>query len=332
MNKFISKFFTVICSVMFVFGLTGCSSKSHKWSTEWNGNNSNHWHDCTDASCKQRTDITPHSWTLTSTLEKPTCTEEGSGVYTCFICGKTKTDTIETSGHNWVLFKTEYEATCITDGRGAFRCADCAIMQDKMVIPATGAHRYSNDWLCDEAGHYHVCTTEGCEATTQSINHVESGPITVPEQDYVDGADEMRCADCNYLLSSVRRPAKSIPVSFDVQFGAILATDGKVQLTASSAVAAQYRLSFPNAVNENGDSISNVPCYVNGTGVAVFMVLNDLGAEAQITYDSETLTNGFTLVDNALFVRRIGDFTLKFKFMVNDVVKSVTTVKVSVRA
>lgn len=329
MNKFILKLTALICSVVLAFGLSACTNKSHTWSTEWNSNGSNHWHDCTDASCKQRSDITPHSWTLTSTLDKPTCTEEGSGVYTCFICGRNKTDVIEKSGHNWVLFKTEFAASCITDGRGTFRCADCAIMQDKMTIPATGVHTFGNSYESNEIGHYHVCTVEGCGATTELVNHVESGPITVAERDYVDGADEMRCEYCNYLLSSKRRPAKSIPVSFDVQFGSVLAVDGQIALTAQSTTPTPYILSFPNAINELGDSIAKVPVYTSGIGVLVYVVTNELGAESQITFGSESL--GFTIYENTIYTRRVGNFTLRFKFIVNGEVKAQTTVRATVK-
>lgn len=326
MKKLIFSFIASIIAVACTLGLVACGNHTHTWSDKWSGNDANHWHDCTDPSCRQRSDISSHSWFLTTTLEKSTCTDEGSGIYTCFICGRTKTDAIEKSGHNWKLIYTEYAPNCITEGRGSYRCLDCGITQDKMVIPATGEHKYSKAWEYDEMGHYHVCMVEGCGAKTESINHVEFGPITIPEGLYTDGADEMRCADCNYLFSSVRRPASGIPVSFDVQFGSVLAAGGEVALVNSKT----YALTYPNAVNEAGNLIMSLPFYNNGTGMKVYMVTdNGLGYTQELTFETETL--GFTYYQGVLYTKKVGNFTLKFKFLVNDVVKAETTIKVAVR-
>lgn len=324
MKKFILSLVTLITVFSFVFGLVACNNHAHNWATEWSNNDTNHWHDCTESNCKQRNEITPHTWTLTSTLDNPSCTEEGMGVYTCFICGRAKTDVIAKSGHNWVLLKAEYEANCITEGRGTFRCADCAIIQDKMTIPPTGVHDYARTWTVEDAGHYHVCTVPGCGARTELENHVESGPIRIEEQDYRDGADETRCVDCNYLLSSVRRPAKSVPKSFDVEFSSTLPTDGKI--TLKNGVG--YTLSYPNAVNEGGESISKVPYYTDGgVGVAIYVVTSEAtGSETRITYLTEFA--GFTTNQFTLYPKRVGRFTVKFKFMVGNTVKAETTVTI----
>ena len=327
MKKFIFTLITVICTAVFAFGLVACNGNDkHTWSTEWSSNGANHWHNCTDSGCKQRSDLTPHTWFLTSTIENPTCTDDGTGIYTCIVCSRTKTDTIETSGHNWVLFKAEYPATCITEGRGTFRCADCAVTQDKMTIPATGVHDYSTTWTRDDKGHYHVCKTVGCGATTESINHVESGNIRVEAGDYVDGSDQTRCVDCNYLLSSSVRPAKNVPVSFDVQFGSTLPVDGAITLSAGST----YTMSYPNAVNGNGELISNMPYLNGGIGVAIYSVTKEEPyTESQITYDSEEKTS-FTTNGGKLYPKLSGNYTLIFKFMVSGVVKISVTIKVTV--
>lgn len=323
MKKLIFSLVTVITAVALLFGI-GCDNDTHTWSDKWSGNDSNHWHDCTDSGCKQRSDITPHTWFLTSTLEKSTCTEEGSGTYTCFVCGRTKTDKIEKSGHNWKLIYTEFAANCITEGRGSFRCSDCAIVQDKMIIPPTGVHDFDTAWSCDKAGHYHVCKVDGCGATTDSINHVETGPITIEAEDYKDGADEMRCADCGYVISSVRRPAKSVPVTFEVQFGSILATDGSVVLRSGST----YKMSYPNAVNEEGESIT-LPYYSGGVGVSIYLVTNaDEQTQEQITYASESL--GFTTFQGNLYPKQAGIFTLIFSFRVNGKIKHEVPINVLV--
>lgn len=325
MKKLIFSVIASIIAVSCTLGLVACGNHTHTWSDKWSGNDANHWHDCTNSTCRQRSDISAHSWFLTTTLEKSTCTDEGSGIYTCFICGRNKTDTIEKSGHNWKLIYTEYAPNCITEGRGSYRCIDCGITQDKMTIPATGEHKFSNAWKYDEVGHYHVCRVEGCGAKTESINHVEFGPITIPEGLYTDGADEMRCADCNYLFSSVRRPASGIPVSFDVQFGSVLAVNGEIALVNGKT----YALTYPNAVNEAGNLISSLPYFSGTIGMRIYLVTDAaLGKESEIKYSTEAL--GFTTYQGALYTKQAGNFTLKFRFIINTEVKAETSVNVRV--
>lgn len=43
-----------------------------------------------------------HSWDNGEITQKPTCTEAGVKVYTCTVCGETKTETVGPSGHSYV--------------------------------------------------------------------------------------------------------------------------------------------------------------------------------------------------------------------------------------
>lgn len=329
MKKFVLSFIALIISVVCTFSLVACSGNdTHTWSEDWSSNDSNHWHDCTDPGCKQRSDITLHTWTLTTVLDNSTCTEEGYGVYTCFICGRTKNDTIEKSGHNWVLIYTEYAANCITDGRGSYRCTDCAVTQDKMVIPATGVHDWATAWSNNDSGHYHVCKVTGCGATDEPINHTESGPIIIEAQDYVDGADETRCTECNYLMSSILRPAKGIPVSFDVKFGSTEPVDGGVVLKSYSPFA----LTYPNAINAAGNSISALPYYSDSSKVGVVVyVVTDADAEIEREVTASTGDEiGFSINQTTLYSKAAGVYTLVFKFILGNEVKAQTTINVLV--
>lgn len=70
--------------------------------------------------------ITGHEWELTKTESEPTCTDKGSGTYTCKLCGETKQDFIPALGHK-LDGKTivSKKATDKEDGEYAETCTVC---------------------------------------------------------------------------------------------------------------------------------------------------------------------------------------------------------------
>ena len=70
--------------------------------------------------------ITGHEWELTKTESEPTCTDKGSGTYTCKLCGETKQDFIPALGHKLdgktIISK---KATDKEDGEYAETCTVC---------------------------------------------------------------------------------------------------------------------------------------------------------------------------------------------------------------
>lgn len=70
--------------------------------------------------------ITGHEWELTKTESEPTCTDKGSGTYTCKLCGETKQDFIPALGHKLDGKKfVSKEATDKEDGEYAETCTVC---------------------------------------------------------------------------------------------------------------------------------------------------------------------------------------------------------------
>ena len=80
-----------------------------------------------------------HTWNSGQVTQEPTCEKIGKKIYTCIVCGETKTETIPTIGHKEVIDKG-IEATCtkdgLTEGKHCSRCEKILIKQN--VIPALG--------------------------------------------------------------------------------------------------------------------------------------------------------------------------------------------------
>lgn len=79
---------------------------------------------------------TEHVWNDGEVQKEATCTEEGSKLYTCIVCGDTKTEVIPAAGHNysteWTIDK---EATCTEEGSKSHHCTVCGDKADITVIP-----------------------------------------------------------------------------------------------------------------------------------------------------------------------------------------------------
>lgn len=87
-----------------------------------------------------------HRWDNGVIEKKPTCTEKGQKVYTCFRCNATKTEKLETVEHKWNDKETtDLKPTCTTSGRKSIHCNVCdEIKEDsQQIIPATG-HKFSS--------------------------------------------------------------------------------------------------------------------------------------------------------------------------------------------
>lgn len=88
-----------------------------------------------------------HTWNEGEQAKAASCTEKGSMIYTCIICGETKTEDIEATGHQNTEVKDYKEATCIAAGyTGDVYCKDCGQKIE------TGTEIESNDAHIWDAG------------------------------------------------------------------------------------------------------------------------------------------------------------------------------------
>ena len=79
---------------------------------------------------------TEHVWNDGEVQKEATCTEAGSKLYTCIVCGDTKIEVIPAAGHNysteWTIDK---EATTTEEGSKSHHCTVCGDKADITVIP-----------------------------------------------------------------------------------------------------------------------------------------------------------------------------------------------------
>ena len=76
--------------------LAACNKNGeHNFSEEWSNDENHHWHACADKDCKETKDKTEHSWDGGNVTVEPTAEQKGTMVYTCTVCRREKTESID---------------------------------------------------------------------------------------------------------------------------------------------------------------------------------------------------------------------------------------------
>ena len=95
--------------------LTACNKDGkHNFAEEWSNDETHHWHACADKGCKETTDKTEHSWDGGNVTVEPTTEQKGTMVYTCTVCRREKTESI-----NELVAEKEYTITFDSKGGSA---------------------------------------------------------------------------------------------------------------------------------------------------------------------------------------------------------------------
>lgn len=126
-----------------------------------------------------------HKWKVAET-KKPNCTEDGYEVSKCELCGKEKTETLESNGeHDEYLF-SESTGTCAQPAEIKYACHTCG----SIVRTETGGYGDHSWWVeaqaptcTEDGGTYAYCQVCGEEKLTTQ-------PAT--GHNYVDG----ECTNC----------------------------------------------------------------------------------------------------------------------------------------
>ena len=74
---------------------TACKKNKHDFAAEWKYDETHHWHACADKDCKETKDKAEHSWNGGKVTVEPTTEQKGTMVYTCTVCRREKTESID---------------------------------------------------------------------------------------------------------------------------------------------------------------------------------------------------------------------------------------------
>ena len=98
-HKLLTIILACAIALMLVLSLsvfTACNKDGkHNFSKEWSNNETHHWHACADKGCKEIKDKAEHSWDGGNVTVEPTTEQKGTMVYTCTVCRREKTESID---------------------------------------------------------------------------------------------------------------------------------------------------------------------------------------------------------------------------------------------
>ena len=131
-----------------------------------------------------------HQWNDGVVTKAATCTEAGEKLYTCTVCNKTRTETIEATGHDWN--ETTTPATCGKAGSVDRTCKACGVTEHVKDLPATGNHAWDAGKITTEA----TCDGKGVKTFTCTVcNETKTEEIAALGHDYSSG--NSFCSRCD---------------------------------------------------------------------------------------------------------------------------------------
>lgn len=323
-KKFISVLSLSLGAIFASAAVSACNNDRplHIWSEEWSSNAATHWHACTDAGCPGKDAYDYHDFELISTAEEASCTKEGAGHYKCSVCGYEKDDVIPLAPHDYELKITLLAASCIFEGRGTYECKVCHHTEN-LQIPATGKHVFGTDeYDYDINNHWHVCKTEGCNATDEPAPHTAGEPVTTEPRGWADGKTVTSCTVCGYAMQTTPVPNAQAPASYDIEFSSERPAVGEVEYgqqtyTLTLKKGKAYTMRLTNALNSDGAKLNLAAGWTMGDGYSshglkIYYVENRSGKETEIA--NYGTVGGFKLQADTFTPNTVGEHKLVFRY------------------
>ena len=126
-----------------VFHYTDDYTKEHDhvWSSEWTFDENAHWHECTYQWSKcditdntKKNGYAAHTFDEGKVTKEPTCKEAGEKLYTCTVCGATKTEKIaKTDKHTYDKGVVTKKATYTATGVKTYTCTVCGATKTETI-------------------------------------------------------------------------------------------------------------------------------------------------------------------------------------------------------
>ena len=246
----------------------------HEYSESWSNNASTHWHECVCGDKSEEADHTYGDWT---TLEEPTCTEEGLKEHKCTVCGFAETASIDAAGHDWFENPTIDQApTCTGEGAQSTHCKNCDATKDSAVVDALG-HAYGANVVsptCTQAGYtLHICGRCGDSYTDTEVEapgHAFGEWTTDTDSTCTaKGVKTRACTVCGYQeTGEIDLKEHNWESDYTVDKEATCTTDGSKSVHCADCAATKDSTVIPTTGHEYGDWITETEPTCTSVGLA----------------------------------------------------------------
>lgn len=158
------------------------STHQHTFATTWQGNATYHWH---PATCGHNnvSDLGEHQWNAGVVTSWPTHTTPGQKIYTCSVCGMTKTETLQQTHvydqMNPTAANLKSQATCTSPAVYYKTCSCGAKGTETFTYGSALGHTASSTWGKDANYHWNVCSRCGAKGDLVAHTFGSDGKCTV---------------------------------------------------------------------------------------------------------------------------------------------------------
>ena len=158
------------------------STHQHTFATTWQGNATYHWH---PATCGHNnvSDLGEHRWNTGVVTSWPTHTTPGQKIYTCSVCGMTKTETLQQTHvydqMNPTAANLKSAATCTSPAVYYKTCSCGAKGTETFTYGSALGHTASSTWGKDANYHWNVCSRCGAKGDLVAHTFGSDGKCTV---------------------------------------------------------------------------------------------------------------------------------------------------------
>ena len=143
-----------------------------------------------------------HIWDNGTIIKEATCIESGIKTYTCTICNKTKTETVEALGHffsnEWIIDKP---ATCQNEGIKSYHCTRCNEKQNVTTISKLD-HEWDNGKVITEPTYTSEGKTKYTCKNCSFTKEVKTERLEESREDQLARQNKYVLKDGTYTISS----------------------------------------------------------------------------------------------------------------------------------
>lgn len=194
---------------------------SHKAQNTWYSDDDNHWQKC---SCNEIMNQSTHRWDSGVITKEPTETTTGVRTYTCSVCGRTRTETVNKlehthranskyehdnsnhwnecncgekmniENHSWSKGVITKEPTEESTGEIKYTCNVCGAVKLLTLDKLEHVHKQTDGWLYDDAKHWYNCSCG--EKFNVSLHDWNEGTVTKEPSVSEYGERTFVCTTC----------------------------------------------------------------------------------------------------------------------------------------
>ena len=203
-------YYSCICGATGTETFTVGTTSGHLFSDSWSMDSDYHWHAAICEHTGEKDAMAPHSWDSGVTLTAPTHSQSGQMMYTCTVCGATKTAPVDPSADHvfdQTVMDARYlksEATCTEPATYYYSCTCGEKGTETFTVGQALGHTFADAWTTNETHHWHAATCTHTGEVGDFAEHTwDAGKVITQAGHNVNGEIQYTCTVCGLTRNEV---------------------------------------------------------------------------------------------------------------------------------